>query len=255
MNIVEKKVEELISAEYNPRQISEKQLLDLKKSLDKFGLVEPIVVNVNPERYNIVVGGHQRLRVVKDLGFREVPCVEVNLTVERERELNIRLNKNTGAWDWDILANLFEVDELVNWGFTDDELFGADDEPDDAETEGLDKYTKKIKSPVYELTGEQPLVSELYNDEKAQGFIAEIQESDVDEELKLFLMASAMRHVDFNFKKIGEFYANQDEQVQRLMEKQALVIIDFDKAMENGYVEMSKTMTEIIGEEDSSNDA
>lgn len=126
MNIVEKKIRDLISAEYNPRQITEKQLLDLKKSVANFGLVEPVVVNINEERYNVVVGGHQRLKIMQELGHTEVPCVEVNLTLERERELNVRLNKNTGAWDWDILANLFEVDELVNWGFTDDELFGAE---------------------------------------------------------------------------------------------------------------------------------
>jgi len=98
---------------------------DLRNSIDKFGFVEPIVVNTYTDRENVIVGGHQRLRIARELGMKKVPCVEVSLTIEAERELNVRLNKNAGQWDWDKLANEFDMVELIDWGFTADELDGS----------------------------------------------------------------------------------------------------------------------------------
>ena len=124
MQTTERKISELIPAEYNPRQLSEKQHEDLKASLTRFGAVDPAIVNIHPDRKNIIVGGHQRLKVAKSLGWETFPCVEVNLTRDQERELNVRLNKNTGSWDWNILGDLFQAEELKEWGFSDEELFG-----------------------------------------------------------------------------------------------------------------------------------
>ncbi len=123
IKIVNKKISELIEAEYNPRQLSEKQHADLKKSLETFGFIDPIIINDNPKRKNYVVGGHQRLKIAKHLNMTEVPCVPLSLTIEQEKELNVRLNKNSGSWDWDKLANEFELDELLGWGFKENELF------------------------------------------------------------------------------------------------------------------------------------
>jgi len=112
----------LIFAEYNPRQLTKDQYKGLRDSIERFGLVDPIIVNKHKDRKNIVVGGHQRIRIAQDLGFKKIPCVEVELDADREKELNIRLNKNVGEWDYDALANNFDVGELTEWGFTDDEL-------------------------------------------------------------------------------------------------------------------------------------
>ena len=133
MQTVNYPIDKLIFAEYNPRQLTKDQYKDLKDSITRFGLVDPMIVNTHKQRKNILVGGHQRVRVAKDLGFEEVPCVEVKLTLDKEKELNIRLNKNTGEWDYDALANYFDVGELTDWGFTDDELQFWAEEP----TEGL----------------------------------------------------------------------------------------------------------------------
>jgi DNA modification methylase len=124
MQTTERKISELIPAEYNPRQLSDKQFEDLKASLTRFGAVDPAIVNIHPDRKDIIVGGHQRLKVAKSLGWETFPCVEVNLTRDQERELNVRLNKNTGSWDWNILGDLFQAEELKEWGFSDEELFG-----------------------------------------------------------------------------------------------------------------------------------
>tara|TARA_R110002012_G_scaffold276213_1_gene463104 strand:- start:463 stop:1602 length:1140 start_codon:yes stop_codon:yes gene_type:complete len=112
----------LVFAEYNPRELTKEQYKDLKDSIERFGLVDPIIINKHPDRDNIVIGGHQRLRVATEMGIDKVPCVELNLNLDQEKELNVRLNKNTGQWDYDALANYFDVGELLEWGFTNEEL-------------------------------------------------------------------------------------------------------------------------------------
>ena len=114
MKIEKIDINKLKPAAYNPRQISTKQYKDLKQSIEKFGLVDPIIINENGY---VVIGGHQRLKICKELKHKEVGCVILNLNTEQERELNIRLNKNTGEFDFDLLANEFEIEELTDWGF------------------------------------------------------------------------------------------------------------------------------------------
>jgi len=150
MQIVDKNINDLIFAEYNPRQLMKDEYKQLKDSITRFGLVDPIIVNKNEERKNIIVGGHQRVRIAKDIKIKEVPCVEVDLTLDKERELNIRLNKNSGSWDYDALANMFDTDELTDWGFAEDELVGFDL---DEEKEGLidDDEIPEAAEPVCKL--------------------------------------------------------------------------------------------------------
>ena len=99
-------IDVLKPAEYNPRKWSDAATTQLKESLTRFGLVDPFVVNNAPGRENILIGGHFRLKVAKELGFTTAPVVYLNIPVlERERELNLRLNRNLGEWDWDLLKN------------------------------------------------------------------------------------------------------------------------------------------------------
>ena len=118
MNIEKIEINKLKPATYNPRQISKKQYNDLKDSIVKFGLVDPIILNKD----FTVIGGHQRLKVCKQLKYKDIDCVVLDLTKEEERELNIRLNKSGGEFDMDILANEFEIEELKDWGFKEIEL-------------------------------------------------------------------------------------------------------------------------------------
>ena len=115
-------LDSLIFAEYNPRQLTKEQHKQLKDSITRFGLVDPIIINKHPDRDNIIIGGHQRAKIAEELGLKEIPCVELKLTIEKEKELNIRLNKNVGEWDYDALANHFDVGELKDWGFSEDDL-------------------------------------------------------------------------------------------------------------------------------------
>jgi len=123
MRIEKRKISELIRAEYNPRKISVVQLQELKDGIEEFGLVSPLVVNEYPERKNVIVGGHQRLKLWEELGNTEVDCSIVNLPLDKERKLNIKLNKNGGTFDDDLLKEFFDYEELIEWGFTVSELF------------------------------------------------------------------------------------------------------------------------------------
>lgn len=122
MQVIERDIEELIESEENPRQLSESEHAQIEASLKRFGMAEPIIVNVHADRSNIIIGGHQRMRIWRNLGNRTIPCVELELDKAQERELCIRLNRNSGSWDWDLLANHFDTGDLVEWGFGEGEL-------------------------------------------------------------------------------------------------------------------------------------
>lgn len=122
MKIIQKKISALKIADYNPRKLTEKQEIDLTESVKKFGFTVPVVINAHAKRRNVIVNGHQRVLVAKKLGIKDVPCVEVKLTLEQERELNVRLNKNTGSFDSQKLQLNFNITELLSWGFEKKEL-------------------------------------------------------------------------------------------------------------------------------------
>ena len=117
-----RKISELKFAEYNPRTISKKQFKDLKASLSKFGLIDPIIINSSKDRHNIIIGGHQRSRAWLDLGNDTIPCVILDLPIKDEMELNLRLNKNGGKFDDDLLLNYFDEELLFDVGFTVNDL-------------------------------------------------------------------------------------------------------------------------------------
>lgn len=126
MNIQKIKIESLKPAEYNPRKDlkpEDEEYQKIKKSITEFGYVAPIIINSNMT----VIGGHQRLKVLKELGYTEVECVVVDLDQEKEKALNIALNKISGDWDNDkleeLLAELKQTDiDMDITGFSFDEV-------------------------------------------------------------------------------------------------------------------------------------
>lgn len=119
MRLETKKLSEIIPSSYNPRielQKGMKEYEDIKESIEKFGIVEPLVFN---ERTNRLVSGHQRLNILKELGYEEVEVSVVNLSEEDERKLNIALNKITGRWDYPKLYNILSsLKTLSHTGFS-----------------------------------------------------------------------------------------------------------------------------------------
>ena len=160
LTVTYQKVKELNPAPYNPRKWSEEAVAQLTDSIKSFGLVDPILVNSSPDRKNVVIGGHFRLKVAKDLGIKEVPVVYVDIPdIEREKELNVRLNKNLGDWDYELLAE-FDETLLSTIGFDSEEIDAIFDlAVDELETFDLEKELKKLdiskitvqKGDVYQL--------------------------------------------------------------------------------------------------------
>ena len=129
----QRKINDLIPYENNPRQMTEDQVEALKRSLLKFNLVEIPAINTD----NQILAGHQRLKILQTLG-RGDEIIDVRvptraLTKEESREYLIRSNKNTGGWDWGKLANEFEVSDLKDWGFSDADIgnFQSEIEPEE----------------------------------------------------------------------------------------------------------------------------
>lgn len=148
-------------AEYNPRKWSAEAKAQIKESINRHGMIDPLIVNSAPEREGIIIGGNGRQETAKELGIAEIPVVFLNIPdIEKEKELNLRLNKNQGEWDLELLAE-FDESFLGDIGFTSaeiDEVFGIDETPEEFD---LQKELAKLaieevkvkKGDVYDLNG------------------------------------------------------------------------------------------------------
>jgi DNA modification methylase len=171
-------------AAYNPRKISPEAFAQLKESISRFQLVDPLILNSAPKRKNVLIGGHMRLRAAKELGHKTIPVVYLNIPdIEREKELNLRLHKNTGEFDFDLLQKI-DLDLLESVGFDKDALNDIWSEHLKAKDDSfnVEKELKKIRKPQTRLgdlilLGEHKLLcgdstkpenlKRLFGDEKA----------------------------------------------------------------------------------------
>lgn len=121
------------------------------------------------------------------------------------------------------------------------DLFGL------AQQEEVDnKYTTKVAIPQYLPSAECPRIDTLVNQTKYKELLRNINASNVSEEEKAFLRLAATRHLVFTYAKVADYYAHASKEMQELMEQSALVIIDIDDAIANGYVKLSKNIKEIM---------
>jgi hypothetical protein len=111
------------------------------------------------------------------------------------------------------------------------------------------KYSRAIKVPQYVPSKECPVIDSLMSIDKYGKLIANINKSNVSEEEKKFLKFAASRHIVFNYGLIADYYAHATPEMQDLMEQSALVILDIDDAIANGYVKLSAKMQQLVDEE------
>lgn len=148
LTVVQVPIDALKPCPWNPRTWDSEAKKQLRESLTRFGFVDPLIVNNHPDRQNIIIGGHFRWNMAKELRFTEVPVVYISLTEEKERELNLRLNRNTGSWDYDLLKE-FDTSLLLEVGFSNTDLGNIWDDSLETEEDGfqLEKELEKITKP------------------------------------------------------------------------------------------------------------
>lgn len=255
MDIIYKRVDELIPYVNNPRD--NKNAIDkVASSIKNFGFKVPIVVDKNNE----IITGHTRLLASKKLGIEEVPVIVASdLSEAQVKAFRIADNKVSeyAEWDEDLLKIEMEALNDLNFNLEDTgfelndlkdlDLFNTNEEAEVEEKD--DKYTHEINIPQYEIRGEKPELDDLINTEKTNALIDEIKASGLEEDEKNFLIESAKRHTVFNYQGIAEYYAHASEEMQDLMEKSALVIVDLDNAIRDGYVRLNQAILDMVGEE------
>jgi hypothetical protein len=244
MEIRDLSLDTIIPYARNPRK-NDGAVDKVAASIKEFGWRSPIVV----DEEMVILAGHTRYKAAKKLGLTEAPVhIAEGLTEAQKKAYRIADNRVAEEAEWDEELLKFELEELGDLDF-DMNFLGFDNKELSKLLEDSDEdnpYTQKVNTPTYEPSGEKPSLEELYDDEKAMDLIVSIQESNLDEKEKKFLMAAASRHIVFNYDKIANFYAHSSQECQELMENSALVIIDFDKAIENGFVKLTQEINDMF---------
>lgn len=232
--------------EGNAKEHPEEQVEQIMESIKEFGMLDP--VGIWGEE-NTIVEGHGRVMACERLGLDKVPVIRLDkLSDEQRRAYGLAHNQTTLTSGWDQEKLDAELSSIFNINM---DLFGfaGDAVPDPEESEN--RYTMETRIPQYQITGECPEVSDLFDTEKKRELIKEIQETeDISEEERAFLLEATGRHSVFNYRNIAEYYAHATPTMQRLMEKSALVIIDFEDAIANGYATLHAEVVDMMGGED-----
>jgi hypothetical protein len=228
----------------NVRKHDRRNLDAIKASLRKFGQQKPLVVDAK----GIVLAGNGTLTAARELGWTEIEITRSSLSGVDATAFAIADNRSAELAQWedslsDVLKSLADAEvDLGALGFTPKEI-------EELKESGLsDKYTHKIDAPIYKPKGAKPALAELLNTKRADQFVQKINAADLPEDLKGFLRNAAQRHIIFDYGKIAEFYCHADKATQELMEEMALVIIDFEKALANGYVKLNENILATLEE-------
>jgi hypothetical protein len=176
----------------------------------------------------------------------EVPVLVVDLDDDEARKLLLTLDPLAAMAGRDeerlseLLATVSSDNDTINAllqalanGY--EPLTILDLEPITAEA-----YTQVVDTPIYEPSGPPPEITELSDRSTADELLREIRDAELPAEVERFMLDAAERHVVFNFQRIANYYAHAPDDVQALMERSALVVIDYDQAIERGFVRLKE---------------
>lgn len=247
LRVKQMRVEELANDPANARKHDARSIESIAASLTRFGQQKPIVVDGR----GVVRAGNGTLEAARTLGWGKIAVVVTELDGDEATAFAIADNRTSDLSYWDpdrLLEQLNDLslsdDEglLKAVSFTEKEIFDLmhQDGEDEAGLGGEGKYTRKIAVPIYEPRNERPSFDEMVDRSKVEELLAEIDGAKgIGEAEKEFLRQAAERHTVFNFEAIADYYAHASKECQRLMENSALVLIDFDQAIENGYTDLA----------------
>lgn len=239
MQVQSIKISEVKPYDKNPRK-NDDGVEAVANSIKEFGWQQPIVV----DKDNVIIVGHTRYKAAKKLGMKEVPVVVADkLSPEQVKAYRLADNKTGELTDWDM--GLLD-DELADIADIDMSDFGFDILDQNVSVEDKrkfdDAYSQKVDSIDYEPTGKSPDIDELIDTTKYSEIVKEINHAKLPEDVKRFLLLSASRFIKFNFAKIAEFYVHSKKEIQRQFEKQLLVIVDYNDALEQGIAEFKDSV-------------
>lgn len=272
LKVIHEKPENLIPYVNNNKYHSDEQVLRVAASIQEFGFTQPIVVDKN----NVVIAGHARREAALKLKLKTVPVVVADHLDEYQVKAARIADNKTSSNDYNLDAIKFdlgtlnlkdfnlaltglqpiEIESLLS-DISNDPVFeksilgefqNSEEKKANEIVQGPaaieNTYTDKIQTPIYEPNGEKPNLSDLIDLTKYKSLCLEIEKSPLSKDEKEFLILAASRHIVFNYEKIANYYAHSEKTQQGLFENSALVIIDFDKAVENGFVKLSEEMNE-----------
>lgn len=231
------KISDLKPYERNPRK-NDQAVDAVAESIKQCGYCAPIVVDENM----VILAGHTRWKALQKLKWQEAPVLVLEGKTEEQKQKYRLLDNKTSEfamWDDELLKKELEGLDFDGFDFS----FPVDEAIDNASGS---IYTTNSRLPQYTPTGELVAERDLYDDSKTMALIAEIEGADLSREQKEFLKMAAYRHTVFNYRKIAEYYAATSAEVQSLMERSALVVIDMDDAIANGFTALSATLEELM---------
>lgn len=235
-------IKELTPYSENPKEHTDTQIEHLKQSIIQFGFLQPIIIDEN----KTILAGHGRKLAAEQLNMTEVPVWQISGLSESDkvayRILDNHINQETGFDETKFEA---QIKALFDSNFN-LEAFGlAWKAPTVKDT---DYYSSKITSPVYTPVGKCPKLSDLFDCSQYSEIIKRVDEMShgLTEPQMTFLKLAAARFVQFNYSNIAEYYAHQNKEIQALMEDSALVIIDYNKAIEKGFVAVTMGLNSVL---------
>lgn len=243
------KLDTLILDPANVRKHNRKNIEAIKSSLKRFDYQKITVV---VDKDNIVRAGNGTIIAARELGIDELPVVKTNLNGVEATAYAIADNRTAELAEWDEPYLKLQLGSLKNDGFNLEDIgFDLEDQielelNENTEKDDIleDNYTKKVTIPIYEPKGEKPNIKELFDTKKFLILKEEIEKQEISSDEKEFLILAATRHIIFNYRNIAEYYAQSSSEIQTLFEKSALVIIDFEKAIENQFIKLTQEISD-----------
>lgn len=234
----------------HPKNVRQGDIGAISESLKAHGQYRAIVAQRSSGH---IVAGNHTWKAAKALGWKEIAvhwldcddetAVRVMLADNRANDLATyddtalaELLKELNSTEVALSGTLFDGDTL-------DDLV-AELNLNDLETDA-NRYTTAVKVPQYEIVGERPDPKELCDTTKYERLLADIEKTELPDDVRNYLRLAAARHIVFNYQKAAEFYPHCSEEVQRLMEDSVLIIIDFDDAIAKGYASLAATLDEL----------
>lgn len=251
MTAIETQTIDIDTVHPHPRNVRQGDVGAISQSLKAHGQYRPITYQKSTGR---ILAGNHTWKAAKALGWKNIVASAVVCDDDEAIRILIADNRTSDLADYDdaglaellkeladtttgLEGTLFDgdaLDQLLN-------DLGEYTPADDIEN----IYSQAVKVPQYEIVGDQPKLKELFNDDRTLKLQKEINESNISDDIKQFLVTASMRHTVFDYSKIAEFYPHQTSEIQKLMEQSVLIIIDANDAIANGYAVFAQTIDEL----------